>query len=286
MWRRLGVDGTFVAAAAGHITFIGAIAWLGSEFQLPDPLYKDVWMFGLGTIATSATLLAVWIVGGPRRLAARSIWAILLVQGVWLLVTQVILRRNSSYLELMHPFNDLVALFAGLLSLAVTTAVCLWWNWILMRHGEDLAIRRSSWRFGLADVLLAMAAVGLLVVARESLTGILRDIDRMFFGQGSWSFFRTAGAQCVVIGLFGVWAILGDRRRVVAVYFVAVATTIAAMMLNVHRMEAPTADDWHWSLRNYSCIGGGALLVVLGTLVPLRAWGWRIVKPTHLPAAA
>jgi hypothetical protein len=146
----------------------------------------------------------------------------------------------------------------------------------LMRHGEDLASRPSCWRFGLADVLLAMAAVGLLIVSREPLTGTLRDIDRMFVGQGSWSFFRTASAQCAVIGLFGVWAILGDRPRVVAVYFVAVATTIFAMLLNIQRMETPSPEDWHWSLRNYSCIGGGALMADLGTLLPLWAFGWRL----------
>jgi hypothetical protein len=131
MWRCLGVDGTIVAAAAGQTAFLCAIAWIGSEVQLPDPFYKDFWMFGLGIIATSATLLAVWIVGGPGRLAARAIWAILLVQGVLLPVTQFIFRRNSSYLELMHPYNNLVASFAGLLSLSVTTAACLRWNSIL-----------------------------------------------------------------------------------------------------------------------------------------------------------
>jgi hypothetical protein len=56
-------------------------------------------------------------------------------------------------------------------------------------------------------------------------------------------------------------------------------------VLYISRYAETPSERWQWSLRTFSCIGGGALLVVLGTLLPLRAWGWRIVRPTRPPAA-
>jgi hypothetical protein len=228
-------------------------------------------------------LLTFWLIAGPGQQATRCIWVVVLVPATWLLVTRFIL--NSSYRELVDVLSQ-VTLLAAMFTMPIAGALRVFGRWQLVRELDGRNDRRPTWQFGIATLLRLTVIVALVLMMRQHLAILLQNFGGVIRGGAdAWAHVRIAGTQCAIVSLIGIGAILGKRLRLVAVYFIAVFATVAALVLYISRYAETPSERWQWSLRTFSCIGGGALLVVLGTLLPLRAWGWRIVRPTRPPAA-
>jgi hypothetical protein len=214
VWRWLGLDATFAVAAAGHVSFLSALAWLASNTEFTTPLGTDAWMFGIGCTAASASLLAVWLIGGPGRLSTRFLWTILLVQGTWYLTANAILNRENSFFQFWFPFLPPIVLLASSIVLAVAGVLRFGGHWRVTPDKLVPAAKPQGWQFVLGDLMRWTVTTGLIVAARQDVQHVGRNFISLYTIEYSFaSVVGIAAIQNAFICLVGVWAILRERPQ-------------------------------------------------------------------------
>jgi hypothetical protein len=279
--RWLGVDATFLAAAAVHCI----ISWLLPTALLSDWLARlspeeDVLMLCIGWMAASAGLLGIWTACGPGRLAVRCLWAVALSLGSW-----SVQARFVSETELVGVIMAAVCLFAGVMNLTVGFVLVLARGARLMRAfaGPNDALER--WQFRLSDLLLFTLVAGIVVAARFW----LKDFGPLFYEFGSdmggqiLYVIRCGGAMCATIVLAGTFLLLRDRPQFLPTLLACGLALAAAVLLTWLPLDEPSFGSVGSNFRQFGEAAAGSLVATFATLLPLRAWSWRCVTRNRTP---
>jgi hypothetical protein len=281
--RWLGVDATFLATASVHVALSWMLAWvLESDWVHPLSLNEDAWMGCIGWVATSAAMLSAWVACGSGRLAVRFVWSVLLALANGFVLGPKVMGLQ----ELISLITGAVALFAAVISLA-GGAVLRLARGIRVVRATDATTEASveRWQFRLADLLLFTMVTAIVVAARFWLA----DFGPLFYEFGSDAggqilyAIRCGGMQCAVTALVGMLLLLRDRPQIVWTILGGALSTAAAVLLTWLPLDEPAFGSLFSNLRIYGAVAAGSLLATLGTLLPLRAWGWRCVSTNRMP---
>lgn len=278
-WTLLGIDSTFAAVAAAHSILIFALAALMQSDLLSHWATEDLWMIGIGVTATSAPLLAVWAASGPGRLAVRSLWAIAIVHGLWLVIRSLV-HPGEGFSEIPYIITEATTLLSATIALITAMAMRLMRGVRVARNDGGEVQGDSHYQFRLADMLLVMVMTAFLLIAREryaAIAPVLYSVGRGLDGSASFAI-RCAAFQCAAIGFSGVWLLLGQRCRAALTVGIAFVSTLGAFLLNSLPFQSQIFGDWGITARTFGLVGLVSLLLTLGTLLPLRTRHWRIQR--------
>jgi hypothetical protein len=279
--RWLGVDATFLAAAAAHLL----LSWLlpvvmMAPWPTEPPLTEDIWMLSTGWLAGGAGLLGFWTACGPGRLAVRSLWAVALSLASW-----SVLARLLADTELLGPITAAVGMFTGVMTLVAGLIAKLAFRTAATRTVASGLAPAERWQFRLADLLLLMLVAAIVTAARAWLV----DFGPLFYEFGSdmggqiLYVIRCGGAMCAAIVLAGTFSLLRDKPKVLLTLLAGGIALVAAVLLTWLPLEEPSFGSVAANFRMLGEAAAGSLLATIGTLLPLRAWGWRMQR--QQPAA-
>ena len=245
-----------------------------------------------GAVAGQLGMLAIWAVLGPQRFLVRFLGSFTVTTLLWcgLLAGMVMTGRGppsfreGAEVTLMLPMVFLAAQFP-LWVLKMATG----WR-IVVEYTVDDPLAMQSRQFGLQEMLGVTTIVAVaLGLARLGLPGLDNRGGNVDLSQ--WSALLFVCLMCSVWSAFStlpcVWAAFVARSKAagavfIAVYAVLMSVLPVVVLCAIARSPGFLGEAWKYSL----LLHGSLALVLLGSLHVARAFGYTLLRPRRVRAAA